>query len=234
MKKDKEIIPFFNSIGEVVRGGVCQHLITLNGQYCYEIVFKQLLEKIKQNTKYCIDSRPIFYMMKIFGADCKLNQGSEMLEEIVSAAKLVDKVYVIGGSSKPKQLSVIGKGKVVFLQGKISNPKDIAKDRRLINHVDEKLLFLICMGCPKQDAIASIMHGRYSQRNLVITIGLGGSLEMWSGNFRRAPLYFRIICLEGIWRYFAEPSWMRIMRLYFSLLGLLCLPLAIRRIGEKS
>ena len=36
-------------------------------------------------------------------------------------------------------------------------------------------------------------------------MGLGGSIDVWSGRIKRAPLFFRKMSLEWLWRIILEP-----------------------------
>lgn len=43
-------------------------------------------------------------------------------------------------------------------------------------------------------------------RSLKLAMGVGGTLDYWAGNVKRAPLFFRRIGLEWLWRLSQQPS----------------------------
>ena len=62
----------------------------------------------------------------------------------------------------------------------------------------------VCMGFPLQEAwISSNAHSLPSVR---LFMGLGGSLDVWSGTVRRAPKLLRLSGLEWLWRCTLTPK----------------------------
>lgn len=65
-------------------------------------------------------------------------------------------------------------------------------------------ILFVCFGFPAQE--------EWIQRNaphlpgVRLFMGLGGSLDVWSGKVRRAPLCFRAFGLEWLWRCALEPK----------------------------
>ena len=74
---------------------------------------------------------------------------------------------------------------------------------RIINQAKADILF-VCFGFPLQERwIAENLPSLPSVR---LAMGLGGSLDVWSGNIRRAPVLMRRCGLEWLWRAFREPK----------------------------
>ena len=74
---------------------------------------------------------------------------------------------------------------------------------RIINQAKADILF-VCFGFPLQERwIAENLPSLPSVR---LAMGLGGSLDIWSGNIRRAPSWVQNIGLEWLWRAFREPK----------------------------
>ena len=74
---------------------------------------------------------------------------------------------------------------------------------RIINQAKADILF-VCFGFPLQERwIAENLPSLPSVR---LAMGLGGSLDVWSGNIRRAPSWMQNIGLEWLWRAFREPK----------------------------
>ena len=74
---------------------------------------------------------------------------------------------------------------------------------RSINTAKADILF-VCFGFPLQESW--IAENLPSLPSLRLAMGLGGSLDVWSGNIRRAPSWMRSCGLEWLWRAFREPK----------------------------
>jgi N-acetylglucosaminyldiphosphoundecaprenol N-acetyl-beta-D-mannosaminyltransferase len=64
-------------------------------------------------------------------------------------------------------------------------------------------IVFVCMGFPRQEAWIT----RYAEQlgDVRLFMALGGSLDVWAGNVRRAPRLFRACGLEWLWRAAKEP-----------------------------
>lgn len=76
----------------------------------------------------------------------------------------------------------------------------------------EPALLLVALGIPKQEVWIS--HYKRLFPNTVM-VGVGGSFDVWSGNVRRAPLIFRKLHSEWVFRLLQEPK--RYKRIFYAL-----------------
>ena len=60
----------------------------------------------------------------------------------------------------------------------------------------------IALGSPRQEMLAHALREEYPT---MLSLGLGGSLYVWSGRLLRAPRPFRVLGLEWLWRMLREP-----------------------------
>lgn len=65
-------------------------------------------------------------------------------------------------------------------------------------------IIFVCMGSPRQEEW--IWKNAGDIPSLKVAIGLGGSLDVWSGKLKRAPRLLRALCLEWLWRIILEPK----------------------------
>ncbi len=78
-------------------------------------------------------------------------------------------------------------------------------------------LLLVCLGFPEQE--------RWMAENLPqlpgvrVAAGLGGSLDVWANDRRRAPKFFQKLGLEWAWRMLADPRKLRQLPLLLSFAG---------------
>lgn len=77
-----------------------------------------------------------------------------------------------------------------------------------INRSRADILF-VCLGFPEQEKWIDENLSRL--KNVKVAMGLGGSIDVWSGDVARAPVIFRKIGLEWLWRLALSPQ--RIARL---------------------
>ena len=73
-------------------------------------------------------------------------------------------------------------------------------------------LILVAMGSPRQE---KFIYNAKKVLKPALMIGIGGSLDVWSGNIKRAPKLFRIIGMEWLYRTITQPS--RIKRIFPTL-----------------
>ena len=64
-------------------------------------------------------------------------------------------------------------------------------------------IVFVCLGSPKQELFIAEVREKFPS---VLFIGLGGSLDVYSGKKRRAPAIFRRLSLEWLYRIAKEPK----------------------------
>ncbi len=88
---------------------------------------------------------------------------------------------------------------------------------RLINESGAEILF-VCLGAPLQEKW--IYENRDRMPGVKIFLALGGSLDVYSGNLRRAPKLFIKLNLEWFYRLLREPKrigrMMKLPKFYFG------------------
>lgn len=88
---------------------------------------------------------------------------------------------------------------------------------KMINESGADVVF-VCLGCPTQEKW--IYANRDKLDNAVLFLALGGSLDGYSGNVKRAPKIFIKLGLEWFYRLICEPSrigrMMKLPRFYFG------------------
>ena len=134
--------------------------------------------------------------------------GADLFEELIAlAARKGWTVYLLGASAESNEkacanlcsrypgLRIAGRRDGYF--------EDAAAVVREINASRADLLF-VGMGSPKQELwIAehrAVLHAAFC-------MGIGGTLDVVSGNARRAPAFFRRTGTEFVYRLLANPTW---------------------------
>ena len=74
---------------------------------------------------------------------------------------------------------------------------------KAINQSKADIIF-VCMGYPEQEKW--INENAYFLKSVKLCMGLGGSLDVWSQNVKRAPAIFQVLCLEWLYRTVKDPK----------------------------
>ena len=87
-------------------------------------------------------------------------------------------------------------------------------DTTIYNEINSKSpkLILVAMGSPRQEKFI------YNAKNILkpaLMIGIGGSLDVWSGTVKRAPKLFQDLGIEWLYRTLTHPS--RLKRIFPTL-----------------
>ena len=82
---------------------------------------------------------------------------------------------------------------------------DTEKEQRIIEDINEKKpdLLFVCLGFPKQELwIDTHKH----ELGAKVCMGIGGSLDVFAGTVKRAPVGFQKLGLEWLYRLIKQPS----------------------------
>lgn len=97
--------------------------------------------------------------------------------------------------------------------------KDDAPVVAAVNEAQPDLL-LVCLGAPKQELW---MQRNQSALQVGLMAGLGGSLDVFAGNVKRAPKLFQKLGLEWLYRLLREPKrigrMMKLPKFLFACIG---------------
>ena len=91
------------------------------------------------------------------------------------------------------------------IAGTADGYSDLLEEEALIERIDSASpdLMLICLGSPKQELW---MHRNASRLRVGLMAGLGGALDVFSGDLRRAPPAWRNAGMEWLYRLLNEPQ----------------------------
>lgn len=121
------------------------------------------------------------------------------------------KIFLLGGkqgvaekaelniSKKFPNLEICGAHHGYFSKSGAENDAVIEE----INKTAPDVLF-VCFGFPEQEKW--IFNNRNKLKSVKIFAGLGGSIDVWAGDLRRAPRLIQKIGLEWLWRVAVQPS----------------------------
>ena len=137
--------------------------------------------------------------------------GIDIAEEILSLSqKFGYKIFLLGaekGTAKKAAKNIKKRFPKIKICGTHhgyfnKSGKDNDTLIKTINQTSPDIIF-VCMGYPLQEKW--IIKNKSKLRSVKIFMGLGGSLDVWSGKARRAPMPLQIIGLEWLYRTIKEP-----------------------------
>lgn len=106
------------------------------------------------------------------------------------------------------QKEVNGLNIVYYHNGYFNNDEEIYDE---INAKSPKLI-LVAMGSPRQE---QFIYNAKKVLKPALMVGIGGSLDVWSGSVKRAPKIFQVLGMEWFYRTVTQPS--RIKRIFPTL-----------------
>lgn len=175
----------------------------------------RLAELLKSGDILFPDGIGVYIGMKRLGLDAaEKSCGIELCQrlfELLNQRKRPTKVFLLGGnegvakkaaerlSEKFDQIDICGTEHGYFNTSGEEN-------RRIIENINESRaeILLVCMGFPRQERW--MLQNRKKLSHVRLMMGLGGSLDVWSGNIPRAPEKVRSMGLEWAYRAWKDPS----------------------------
>lgn len=193
------------------------YCVTPNAEIVYEtMVQPELREIVCQADLVLPDGAGVVLGAKILGTPLKQKvAGIDFGHGLMNRLKDTDKtVYFLGGKpgvaetaarkmqEKYPGLNICGTGDGYF--------QDEAQAVAAVNEKKPDVLF-VCLGAPKQERF---MAAHKDELQVGLMLGLGGSLDGFAGNVKRAPKWMIRMNLEWLYRLIQEPRRLgRMMRL---------------------
>lgn len=203
---------YLNAVDDLFKNKKTNWIVTANAEMYYAAAKDPELKNAINTADLCIpDSVGIRW-----AAQYKGHQQTAVLPGVELAELFINKkylIYVLGAKQEVidrlDQPNIVGRHNGYFDK---TEESAIIKD---INHKKPQVLF-VGLGAGKQE----LWINKYRPLlNVQIIIGIGGAIDVLSGYKKRAPLFWRSLQLEWLYRLLKEPS--RITRQYKLLLYLL-------------
>lgn len=213
-----------------LQGDSCKMIVTPNSEIVMNAVNNNAFLKLINSSDMVIpDGIGLVYASKIIGKPlservtgidflesmlCLLNDKGQSIFLLGSKPGIADKA---AERMKKKYPNLIIAGTYHGYFNNIEEKQIIEK----INTVSPDVL-CVALGSPKQE---KFIHKYKESLNTKIAVGVGGSLDVWAGELKRAPDFFKNNGLEWLYRFIQQPSrYKRMMAipkfiLYVSLKG---------------
>lgn len=156
------------------------------------------------------DGIGVVYASKILKRPLKERVGGFDLANIVldKIAGTGKKVYLFGGKpgvaeEAAEQICKLYPGTEIC--GTADGYFNAEKEQKIIADINEKKpdLLFVCLGFPKQE---TWIDAHKHELNAKVMMGIGGSLDVFAGTVKRAPVGFQKLGLEWLYRLLKQPS----------------------------
>ncbi|WP_243109388.1 WecB/TagA/CpsF family glycosyltransferase [Anaerophilus nitritogenes] len=195
---------------ELINGQKCSMIITPNTEIVMEATKDdELLRIINEADLVIPDGIGLIYASKIQGKNLKERvTGVDLMKEILKYCHEAKKsIYILGGKPgvakgaceniKNKFVNIEIKG---FQDGYFKKEEEDKIIER-VNKLKPDILF-VALGAPKQE---KWMKKYKNHLNVKVTMGVGGSVDIWAGTAKRAPKVYQNLGLEWFYRLMKEP-----------------------------
>ena len=193
---------------ELMHSDKVSQVVTINPEMFKEIEKNPEFKKIIEETEMIIpDGIGIKIALKLKGLDCNRIAGIDFARRLLEeCAKNGDEVAIIGSKEEVvtkavnnlkneiKDLNIVYYHNGYFDDNSIIYNDIISKNAKLI---------LIALGSPKQEFFI------YNAKKILpscLMVGIGGSLDVWSGEVKRAPKIWQKLGLEWLYRTLSQPE----------------------------
>lgn len=195
-------------MGYIERGEKCR-VVTPNAEIGLDCLKNEQLRKLVNESELVLpDGVGVVYAARILDRPLKGKvPGIEFGEKLCDRLQNTGKTLFLFGSKPGVADAAAVKLKEKYpglliagtLNGYFSDEKAVVDT---INAAEPDVLF-VCLGCPKQELF---MERWRDELTCSVMAGLGGSLDVLSGNLQRAPKAFRDLGLEWFYRLLKEPK----------------------------
>lgn len=193
------------------------YVVTPNSEIVYEAQRSdELRQCLCQADLVLPDGAGVVLGAKILGTPVKEKvAGIEFGENLMKRLQHTDKTFYFLGGKPGVAEQAAGKLREKYPDLRICGTADgyFQDEAAVIAAINEKKpdVLLVCLGFPKQE---KFMNAHRKELQVGIMAGLGGSLDGFAGNVKRAPRWMIRCNLEWFYRLLKEPSRIgRMMRL---------------------
>lgn len=201
----------------LIDGGEVSQVVTVNPEmFEYASRHSDFAEIIKEAEMVIPDGVGVKIALRINGVNVQRIPGIDFAERLLKeAASNNIPVAIIGAKEENINLAVENLQKninglnIVYTHnGYFKDDTEIYEQLKL----KSPKLILVAMGSPRQE---EFIYNAKKYIKPALMVGIGGSLDVWSGNVNRAPLFLQKTGLEWLYRTISQPS--RIKRVFPTL-----------------
>ena len=193
------------------------YAVTPNAEIVYETLHDDALREIVCKADLILpDGAGVVLASKMLGTPLKEKvAGIDFIEHLMKTLEHTDRSFYFLGSKPGVAEAAADKLHEKYPELTICGMADgyFKEDGPVIAAINEKKpdVLLVCLGSPKQE---QFMWNHREELDVGLMVGLGGSLDGFAGNVKRAPKWMIRCNLEWLYRLIQEPKRIgRMMRL---------------------
>jgi N-acetylglucosaminyldiphosphoundecaprenol N-acetyl-beta-D-mannosaminyltransferase len=184
-------------------------VITLNPEIALQCQSNPALrQSVKQASIIVPDGFGVIWAVRrLYGKRLERIPGIELASDMLRAsARVKAPVFFLGGRKGIAEKAAafwLGQCPDLVVVGTHHGYVDPPQEEALIRRIEatQPALLLVGMGAGKQEQLMAHL----SPNSFGVAIGIGGSMEIWAGEKRRAPAWMRAASLEWAYRVACEP-----------------------------
>lgn len=197
-----------NRAVELVLSEKPAQVVTINPEMFHQAEIDEEFAKIVREAEMVIpDGVGVKIALKLKGKDANRIPGIDFAKALlIAASKSNLPVAIIGSKEEVVTQAVENLRKeidnlniVYHHNGYFTDDEEIYREIKS-NH---PRIILVALGSPRQEKFI------YNAKNILdpaLMVGIGGSLDVWSGSVKRAPVIYQKLGLEWLYRTLSQPS----------------------------
>lgn len=202
---------------ELIDGKSVSQIVTINPEmFEYADKDAEFANIIKEAEMVIPDGIGVKIALNVNGQNVDRIPGIDFAEKLLQESALNNipvaiigaKEEVITRALQKLQEKIQGLNITYFHNGYFENDEQIYSDLL----AKSPKLILVAMGSPRQEFF---IYNAKKHLKSALMIGIGGSLDVWSGAIKRAPKIFQVLGLEWLYRTIKQPQ--RIKRIFPTL-----------------
>ena len=199
---------------ELIDGAKVSQVVTINPEMFGEAEKNNDFANIVKEAEMVIpDGIGVKIALKLTGKKAQRIAGIDFAKKLLQESALSGIPVGIVGSKEDVivkavenlQNEISGLNVVYYHNGYFDNDSEIYEE---LKSKSPKLI-LVALGSPKQEFF---IYNAKKVLNPCLMVGIGGSLDVWSGTVKRAPKAFQKLGLEWLYRTVTQPS--RLKRIF--------------------
>ncbi|MFH1454111.1 MAG: WecB/TagA/CpsF family glycosyltransferase [Armatimonadota bacterium] len=198
-----------DKIDEFIKGDKCAHIVTLSTEMVMHSEKDKLFSDIENSASLVTpDSAGIVWAVKkLYKKRIEKVSGVDLVREICRISGVKGWKLFILGSTEESLLEAVRKLKEKYKDINIAGCHNgyFKDDEKVLNYINEKSpdILFVALGSPRQEFWIS----KHKEKlNAKVAIGVGGSFDVISGKFKRAPQWMVKSSLEWLYRLITQPK----------------------------
>lgn len=184
-------------------------LVAVNAEKCTN-AGPELIAVINDNIGYCDGAGAVKVARRKGFPDACRTPGCELWLRIIERFHSSRTFYLVGSRTEVVE-AVVAKLRAEYPDIRIVGHRNgffaEGDEERLVADLERTRpdFVFVAMGSPRQELLMQRLKARHS----AVYQGLGGSFDLYVGNFKRAPRLIQRLGGEWLWRFVAQPSRIR-------------------------